>query len=37
MNVPYGRPATGRSIGALAAGFFVTAALSLGTDVIIVR
>ena len=34
MNAPDTPRALGRSIGALAAGFFVTAALSLGTDVV---
>ena len=34
MNAPHTRPAIGRSIGALAGGFVVTAALSLGTDVV---
>jgi hypothetical protein len=34
MNAPRMRQAPGRSVGALAAGFFVTAALSLGTDVV---
>lgn len=34
MNAPHTPRALGRSIGALVAGFFVTAALSLGTDVV---
>ena len=34
MSAPHTRRGLGRSIGALAAGFFVTAALSLGTDVV---
>jgi peptidoglycan/LPS O-acetylase OafA/YrhL len=34
MSAADPRPTIGRSIGALAAGFVVTAALSLGTDVV---
>lgn len=34
MNAPHMRRAIGRSRGALAAGFLVTAALSVGTDVV---
>ncbi len=34
MNAPHTRSMIGRSVGSLAAGFVVTAALSLGTDVI---
>jgi peptidoglycan/LPS O-acetylase OafA/YrhL len=34
MNAPHTRRTLGWSIGALAAGFVVTAALSLGTDVV---
>src|SRR5512134_741605 len=33
MNAPHTRRAMGRSIGAIATGFVVTAVLSLGTDV----
>jgi hypothetical protein len=34
MTAPHMRRAPWRSVGALAAGFFVTAALSVGTDVV---